>query len=75
MAEAPDQWDWAAAGVPSALTPELDQQHQAKEVAKAPVFSSAHRSALPFAAQCSVVFEVSDSNADCPERSQLCDEE
>lgn len=34
MAEAPDQWDWAAADVPSALTPEMDQHHQAKEVGK-----------------------------------------
>jgi len=33
MAAAPQQWDWAAADVPSALTPEMDQHQQAKEVA------------------------------------------
>ncbi len=32
MAEAPQQWDWAAADIPSALTPELEDQQQAKEV-------------------------------------------
>lgn len=32
MAAEPDQWDWAAAGVPSPLSPEQEQQQQAKEV-------------------------------------------
>lgn len=32
MAGAPEQWDWAAADVPSALTPEMEDQQQAKEV-------------------------------------------
>ena len=32
MAAAPQQWDWAAADVPSALTPEMDQHQQAREV-------------------------------------------
>ena len=32
MANAPDQWDWNAAGVPSPLTPEQEEQQLAREV-------------------------------------------
>ena len=32
MAEEPDKWDYAAAGVPSALTDELELQQLAKQV-------------------------------------------
>lgn len=32
MAGHPDQWDWAASGVPSALTPELEAHQAAKQV-------------------------------------------
>ena len=31
----PDQWDWAAAGVPTALTPELEARQAAKQVCTA----------------------------------------
>lgn len=32
MAAAPEQWDWAAAGVPSPLTDELEATQQEKQV-------------------------------------------
>ena len=32
MGAHPDQWDWAAAGVPSALTPELQAHQAARQV-------------------------------------------
>ena len=32
MAADPEQWDWAAADVPSALTSDLEEQHLAREV-------------------------------------------
>ena len=32
MAHEPDKWDYAAAGVPSALTEEMELQQQAKQV-------------------------------------------
>ena len=35
MATAPEQWDWAAAGVPSGLTPEMEAEQQAKEASQA----------------------------------------
>ena len=32
MAAKPERWDWAAAGVPSALTADMEAQHAAREV-------------------------------------------
>lgn len=32
MASEPQKWDWVLAGVPSALTPEMEAEQQAKQV-------------------------------------------
>ena len=36
MGAHPEQWDWADAGVPTALTPELEARQAAKQVAPDP---------------------------------------
>lgn len=52
MAEAPEQWDWAAANVPSALTPEMDQQHHSKEVREMWRVSERTQITLAFSESC-----------------------